>query len=277
MKAFNVAVIHESAPMVVAKAQAEMVERMDPGFWDAKYLRIFETLSKHELKPLGEYIAEMRQGDVPRKVHGERYEQSGIKFIRAENLLPTGLDLTNLTYISEAHYKRIERASPGDRDLLIGRHGVASTGRVAVFLSERVGEKCNISSHLNVIRLKPSANSFYLSVYLKSRFGQAQIERFESGVGSTGIRFDQIESLLTPVMERGIAQAIEVNYLVLTGYHYSAIDAKAQMLQAQEDGNITLAEEYRDEYEHNLAIAETMLNDLIRQVEGIIECGRTEI
>jgi hypothetical protein len=49
------------------------------------------------------------------------------------------------------------------------------------------------------------------------------------------------------------------------------------MLQAQEDGNITLAEEYRDEYEHNLAIAETMLNDLIRQVEGIIEGGRTDI
>ena len=277
MKAFNITVVHESAPMIVAKAQTEMIERMDPGFWDTKHFRIFEMLSKHELKPLGEYIAEMHQGDVPRKTHGERYEQAGIKFIRAENLLPTGLDLTNLTYISEAHYKRIERASPRDRNLLIGRHGVASTGRVAIFLSERIGGKCNISSHLNVIRLRPPANSFYLSVYLKSKFGQAQIERFESGVGSTGIRFDQIESLLTPVVEREIAQAVEANYLMMTKHHYSAIDAKAQMLQAQEDGNITVVEEYRGEYEHNMSIAKAMLNDLIRQIEEIIEGKRMEI
>jgi len=270
-------VINERDPAVVVKEQAELRERMDPAYWDPAYLPLFEALRQHAVKPLGAFIAEMRQGDVPRSRLGEKYEEKGIRFIRAENLVPTGLDLALRTYISERHYQRIARAAPKKHDILIGRHGVASTGRVVVFMADQVGEKCGISSHLNVIRLKPSINPFYLAVYLKSKFGQGQIERFEAGVGSTGIRFDQIESILVPEVEERISEAVQANYLLMHQYHARAIQAKENMVQAQEHGNIAAEQRYRKEYENNLAIAEAMLKDLIRQVEEIIEGKRTEI
>lgn len=63
----------------------------------------------------------------------------------------------------------------------------------------------------------------------------------------------------------------------MSQYHDAAISAEAKMLSAQEHGNITAAERYRVEYEHNLKIARGMLDDLVRQVEEIIEGKRTEI
>jgi hypothetical protein len=55
------------------------------------------------------------------------------------------------------------------------------------------------------------------------------------------------------------------------------IEAKTKMLQSSKHGNKTAEERYRTEYERNIAIAEAMLKDLIRQVEEIIEGKRTVI
>ena len=53
--------------------------------------------------------------------------------------------------------------------------------------------------------------------------------------------------------------------------------AKTNVLAAQRHGNKAAVERYRAEYERSIAMAETMLNDLIRQVEEIIEGKRAEI
>ena len=60
-------------------------------------------------------------------------------------------------------------------------------------------------------------------------------------------------------------------------YHHLAMDAAGNEVKAQEHQNRAAVERYHAEYERNIAIAERMLNDLIRQVEEIIEGKRTEI
>ena len=44
MEAFNITVIHKSAPMIVAKAQEELRERMDPGFWSPAWQKTLAPL-----------------------------------------------------------------------------------------------------------------------------------------------------------------------------------------------------------------------------------------
>ena len=104
------------------------------------------------------------------------------------------------------------------------------------------------------------------------------MERLKSGVASTAITIEQIKSIQIPRLADAIQQAVESEYRTKIGhYHDEAMAAKGKMLQARARGNRAADERYQVEYEHNFAIAEAMLNDLIRQVEEIIEGKRTEI
>jgi hypothetical protein len=74
-----------------------------------------------------------------------------------------------------------------------------------------------------------------------------------------------------------VAGGIAESYRHVAQWHRAGIEAKTKMLQSSKHGNKTAEERYRTEYERNIAIAEAMLKDLIRQVEEIIEGKRTVI
>lgn len=277
MTDFGVEVIREADPMIVAKDQATLEERMDPGYWAVEYVRVDRLLRDGgwELRDFGDFVIHEGQGDTPRKHLGERYQPRGIQFFSAEDILPTGLDLHNYKFISESQHHRLSRTSLEEGDILFARIGVASTGRVTIVA--RLLGPSNINNSLNVFRVQ-GISPRYVVCFLRSYFGQKQVERLKSGVASTAITIEQIKSIQIPKLADAIQQAVEREYKTKIEHHHNeAMVAKGKMLQAQARGNAIVEDRYRAEYKRNLAVAEAMLKDLIRQVEEIIEGKRTEI
>ena len=271
----QVKILHEADPMVVVKAQGQLVERMDPGFWDPRWIRVYDTMrtSGYELAHLGEFI---KDAEFTSGYRGAiRFTSTGVIALKVRNVLNTGLDLSDVDYVSpdspaNAPSKRVQRG-----DLLLIRSGVGSIGRNVVVISPI--NAC-ITGHLYRVPIE-NVSPVFVSIFLKTRYGWGQLERYWSGVsGQVEIDREDVKRMLVPMMSKNIQDAIEKQFLsAITNYHTAAIEAKLGMLKAQRQGNVAASQRYQQQYKLNLEAAKAMLNDLIHQVEEIIEGKRTEI
>ena len=277
----DASIVREEDPMIVLKQQKDLVPRMDPGYWNASSLKaeMFLVETYPDCPTFSSLSFDIAQGDTPRGNLSERRLAEGeIRFLDIANVLSTGIDFTSCSFILPSQHDRLSRTALRERDVLFVRSGVGSLGRsiVVTFLPGPT----NVTSHIDVIRPN-QLSPFYVSLFLMTRFGQLQIERRKSGVsGREEIPITRLHTILIPpIVSVGtqLESALESNYLQMSKHHYRAMDAKEHLDRARQHGNTAAEERYRAEYERNIAIAEAMLNDLIRQVEEIIEGKRTEI
>ena len=279
MDRFGISVIREQDPMIAVKQQRELESRMDPGFWNPEWLRFYDALyeSGYEVQPLGQFIESITYGQV-----GSRYydPEGEVIYLQTRNITPTGIDIYERSgRIKAGSWNDPERSRLERNDLLLVNSsrfaaGVRPIGKVLAVLSDP--GLMNISQDIDKIRLK-GLDPAYAATFILSKYGNSQIMRICSGVGSVKVNFDEIRSILIPVIPQGLQRQIRIEYSRVGTYHEEAMEAKGKMLKAGEYGNTAAEERYRAEYERNIAIAEAMLNDLIRQVEEIIEGKRTEI
>jgi len=230
MRSSDAMVIHEAYPMIVVKAQRTLEHRMDPGFWAVEYVRIDRIMTdgNWDLHEFGEFVIHEGQGDTPRKHLDEDFQKKGIQFFSAEDILPSGLDLHNYKFISESQHQRLSRTALEEGDILFGRIGVASTGRVAI-VTQLLGAS-NINNSLDLFRVQ-GVSPYYAVCFLKSYFGQKQVERLKSGVASTAITIEQIKSIRILRLTAEFQRAMEGQYKArVEHYHNQAMDAKGRML-----------------------------------------------
>ena len=279
MKGFNIVVIHEKDPMIVAKAQDELTERMDPGFWNPEWF-IHMRFGKYPLRSFKEFISDITYGPI---ITGKRPLnlgdiKLGVAIIGQKQFTDVGLDLSEAIVVEEGSEWDLERARVKQWDLLFPRSGVGSLGkgRMGIFPYPESEVKAVVSCFVDLIRINGILPQYVL-VFLKSRFGQLQIRRFFSGVGTININFSQIGSIQIHDIPLQLQQQVAAEWDVVNHFHEIGIDLKAKMFLAQKHGNREAEREYQTKYKHNMEIAEAMLNDLIRQVEEIIEGKRTEI
>ncbi len=238
--------------------------RWDGHYWQPKYDAIFAKLSNnYSLVPLSDYISSIEQGDVPRQAKGDKYVNKGIIFINVVDIVSTGISWIDCKRIISSHYKRIQRAEPKKGDLIFVRSGKGSIGKSTVFVGIPSEEKIGISGHLNTVRLK-NINAYYIEVFLKSFFGQLQIERFESGTSQqTDFRQESFAAIKIPLLKNTVQAHIETEYKKMSAYHDKAMAAKAE-------GNET-------KYKKNIETAEAMLKDLIAKTEAVIRGEREDV
>jgi restriction endonuclease S subunit len=147
--------------------------------------------------------------------------------------------------------------------LIFVRSGKGSIGKSTVFVGIPSEEKIGISGHLNTVRLK-NINAYYIEVFLKSFFGQLQIERFESGTSQqTDFRQESFAAIKIPLLKNTVQAHIETEYKKMSAYHDKAMEAKSE-------GNET-------KYKKNIEIAETMLKELIAKTEAVIRGEREDV
>ena len=120
----------------------------------------------------------------------------------------------------------------------------------------------NISQIIALIRLK-EINPFYIGIFLKSLFGQGQIQRLQSGIGPAKLVFDEIKAIKIPILPDMVQKNIESEYKKMSRYHDKAIEAKKNNNEV--------------EYKKNIEIAEKMLKDLIAKTEAVIRGERKDV
>ena len=154
------------------------------------------TIPKEWRTPHLSFLAtKIGSGKTPRG-GAEIYQESGIRFIRSQNVYFNSLVTNNLQYISES----VDATMPSTRvlkdDVLLNITG-ASIGRCCVYRSEL---RANVNQHVCIIRCrKDLILPDYLASVLFSRVGQEAISHCQNEGNRESLTFPQIGAFFIPL------------------------------------------------------------------------------
>lgn len=124
------------------------------------------------------------------------YQDSGVLFIRSQNVYANGLKLDDVAYISDEIDNSMQSSRVLYGDVLLNITG-ASIGRCTTFNLERT--RANVNQHVCIIRpITELLLSKYLQYTLNSSLGQTQIALCQTGGNREGLNFEQLKNFLIP-------------------------------------------------------------------------------
>jgi type I restriction enzyme S subunit len=150
---------------------------------------------------IGEVCSKSGSGSTPRGGK-EVYKESGVPFLRSQNVYDDGLRLNDVAYIDADTHQRMggTRVLPGD--LLLNITG-GSMGRCCR-VPDDFGE-ANVSQHVAIIRVALRRINDFLHRLILSPYFQAFIFDEQTGAGRGGLpknRMDSIAVALPPLAEQ---------------------------------------------------------------------------
>ena len=158
---------------------------------------------------LGSIATQISSGATP--LGGkENYKDSGILFIRSQNVLWGETDFSDAVFITEETHSSMKRSQVKFEDVFLNITG-ASIGRSAV-MKENI--EANVNQHVVFIRtIKERLNPYFLSTFLNSPFAQNIIANAQTGAARQAINYEQIKELQIPLPsleeQKLIVQSIE--------------------------------------------------------------------
>ena len=170
---------------------------------------------------------------VTPKGGGDVYSDSGIPFLRSQNIHFDGLHLDDVVFISE----EIDGSMSGSRvlknDVLYNITG-GSIGRCCLMDSD---VPMNVNQHVCIVRSKEGLDPSYLLTILSSKFGQTQLEMNLTGSGREGLNFENLGNFLIPMMNDSEQQRI--------GEKVTRINTDFFILETKLKQRLGLFKEYR--------------------------------
>ncbi|GIK36924.1 MAG: hypothetical protein BroJett011_07570 [Chloroflexota bacterium] len=172
----------------------KMIEdRIDPQPFLPRLVAMEQILtSNHEWKYLADTLrskSDLTGGATPL---GANYLDKGIRFIRTQDVTPNWIELSDVVFISDQDHQSLKRSALQENDVLLTITG-ALFGQAAV-----VRKAClpaNISQHSVRMHFKDNLDPHFVSTYLNSSYGQAQIQRQKVGATRSAIDYEGIKKL----------------------------------------------------------------------------------
>ncbi|MCY3941138.1 MAG: restriction endonuclease subunit S [Gammaproteobacteria bacterium] len=150
---------------------------------------------------IGEICSKTGSGSTPRGGK-QAYKESGIVFLRSQNIHNDGLRLTNVAYISPATHKRMSGTAVRPSDLLLNITG-GSIGRCCL-VPDEVGQ-ANVSQHVSIIRIAFDGPQRFLHYVILAPYFQTFVLDEQTGAGRGGLpkyKMDRIPVALPPLAEQ---------------------------------------------------------------------------
>jgi type I restriction enzyme M protein len=222
--------------------------RADPDYWLPEYRKLEDKMIEHwEVKNLGEFIESITYGQV-----GERiYSNKGIRYITTSNFDTLFLDLNlKKRFLKPGSHNDPKRSRVKKGDLLLVGNGVACIGRSSVYMFD---EEANIEQNIVLIKTKNISN-YFLDLFIKSKYGQLQINRLLSSVGTAYINFPNIKKIKIPCIDKSIQKNIESEYKNIHEFYL-------RVLEKNDDKNKVIIK----------------VSDIVNRLEELIEGKRDEL
>lgn len=153
------------------------------------------------------------------------YVDSGIMFLRSQNVYDNGLHLDNVVYISEKTDEEMSSTRVFFSDVLLNITG-GSIGRCCVY---DLPLPANVNQHVCIIRLGRSALPKFIQLFWNSQLGSTTIDMFNTGANREGMNFEQIGSTRVPLPSIDEQRAIVAYLDSKTSKIDTLIDAKQRM------------------------------------------------
>ncbi|MET8383229.1 restriction endonuclease subunit S [Streptosporangium canum] len=122
----------------------------------------------------------------------ESYHETGIVFLRSQNIHFDGLRLDDVAYIDDETHREMRASQVHDGDVLLNITG-ASLGRVA-YVPPGFGE-ANVNQHVCIIRPRCDIDPRFLAYALSALNVQEQIFSLQVGGNRDGLNFEQVGNL----------------------------------------------------------------------------------
>ena len=157
----------------------------------APKLRFKEFSGDWEKKKIGEITTKVGSGKTP-KGGNSVYTDSGVIFLRSQNVLNGKLNLSDVAYITEEINSTMKSTEVYGDDILLNITG-ASIGRSCNV--PKNFPKANVNQHVCIIRLNEHYNSNFIMNQIISEKVQRQIDSYQAGGNREGLNFEQIKSI----------------------------------------------------------------------------------
>jgi len=180
---------------IIQKSQLEGALRMDAEYYQPEFLgnaKKIENFGFNTLRNLSEI--DITKGETP-LWRGDEYLEKGNPFLRSENLIPSGLNLSNLVFISDKVHERMKRSKIYPNDILIAIVGatIGQTGLVTEEYSEY-----NSNQAVAIVRPQNQKIANYLSIILETKICQLQIERLKGGGSRDNLDLHEVKVIKIP-------------------------------------------------------------------------------
>jgi len=124
------------------------------------------------------------------------YIESGVKFIRSQNVFDEGLKTKDVVYISNDIHEKMNSTKVKPEDLLLNITG-GSIGRCCIVpLNFYTG---NVNQHVSIIRCLKKSICYYLHRVICSDYFQATIFDVQTGAGREGLPKNKMDEILIPL------------------------------------------------------------------------------
>lgn len=175
--------------------------RIDSEYFKKEYCKNEQILKNLEHEVFDNLIVKMAGGATPL---GAEYEESGIPFLRVQNIMQNCFNLNDIVYISKRDDEILKRSRLKLGDVLLTITG--AYGKSAVVETELIG--ANINQHSVKIEVR-NINPYFLSTFLNSKFGQLQSDKNITGITRPALDYQSIKKFLIPLFPKEFQLKIE--------------------------------------------------------------------
>lgn len=155
----------------------------------------FELPDGWECYRLGNLITKLGSGSTPRGGKSA-YVDSGIPFLRSQNVWNDGLDTSDIAYISKETHEKMDNTVVYPGDVLLNITG-ASLGRSTVFPSTY--SEANVSQHVTIIRLVEPKMIRFIHLCIQAPLVQKLVWGRQVGMAIEGLSKKVLELFEMPI------------------------------------------------------------------------------
>ncbi len=198
--------------------------RYDSDFFKKEFISNENLLRQKLFLPLSKVTRSIRKGIFD--ISPDRYQDSGIPFIRVQNIKNSFLDREECIYISEKDSVIENKTELEYGDIALSK--VGSVGNFCILF-----ERANTSQ--NVISIKVNRNNinpFYLFSFLISKFGSEQVKRVQAIHVQSKIELDDIRSMKVVLLD---SQKLVIYFEKLIKKSFSLHNHSKEIYQQAED------------------------------------------
>lgn len=191
----------------VSISALERTHRLDSEFYSRSNLKQVALLENIKAISLC-HFADISDGN--HMSISKEFVETGIPYYRGGDIYNSFIEFaTNPLYIPQRVFDipTMHRSHLHKGDILMSIVG-AIIGNISIVATNN---DATCSCKLAIIRPKENMSSEYLATYLRSRFGQQQIQKFRRGSGQTGLILEDFDQLLVPYLENSTVQLITDN------------------------------------------------------------------
>ena len=155
----------------------------------------FELPNGWEFARLRDISNRIGSGSTPRGGKSA-YIESGIPFLRSQNVWNHGLEIADVAYIAEEIHQKMSNTIVRSKDILLNITG-ASLGRCTIY---PVGiSEANVSQHVTIIRSTKAETRFFLHLCILSPYTQNLIWGRQVGMAREGLSKKVLEMFEIPI------------------------------------------------------------------------------